>query len=893
MKNLQIFNLQLFTPPLKHIYKSCPNFLILFFFLLQGLFMMAQNSITDDFCGTPDPEDPDPPGVYSRSFDQNYFDNVEPVYFNIFFWGIADDDGNWEGNPMTLQKAENAVDYINEHFSPFNICFNLVGMDIINSSFHHQDRSFYTVRNFAVDSGYVKQNAFNVYVPYSFDGPTGVANYNRTKLGIISCCLIHPTLIHELGHNFNLVHTFGPGSQRPHPINCETVTRNINSDDYNALTRGDYLHDTNAVPNFFREQHNYVAYAVEDANIGFNWPTARDSIAFSPIGFNSFPDAVAIEQALIDYGFTTAEIEHLKHNPAVDNAYYDQATKTYTPDDRINDPNSPFFKDCKGTPYQMNTVDIRNFMAYTHSSSKELFTVGQGIRMRESIDYDEYNEFEEAMRQHPLDLYIRDHEHDIGQEPNIHTTVFWQSPDIWVRNQNDGFTNTTHQNPEYSPTSPNYVYVRVTNKSCVASTGSEELFLHWAKAGIGGGWPALWNGQISNPVLMGNLVYAQTIPVIEPGDSAILEFEWYPPNPDDYIGHSPNDDPWHFCLLSRIVTPNDPMAFPEGSGNMIYRNNNIASKNVTVVTNPEPGSLSPGGAVFIGNIIGNSPATFNFEFKTTDKDPSHIYKEAEVVLTLDENAWDRWVAGGKESNNIKVYDKGERQLIITDNDAWLNNMVYAAGEWDVMYVSFNFLTKEVTNKEFFEYLAVQHDAISEDIVGGETYHILRDITRPHFAAVADVTKDNENNTFQFYADDIGENATYNWYAPDGALIHTGEDLTVSGGFAGEYILEVIAKSDAHKDYYYYNIETQQQDDQILSMTPNPVNTNVSISYQVTNGASASLQLIKLFDTVSQSYTLNSSLNETTINVSGFPIGIYAVVLIVDGNPVHAKQLIIN
>ncbi|HZH68910.1 MAG TPA: hypothetical protein VFD80_00475, partial [Flavobacteriaceae bacterium] len=87
MKILQQSNLHRITPGLIYIYKNCPHFLILFFFLIQGHIMVAQISISDDFCGTPDPEFPDPPGVYSQSIDMGYLHNFEPVYFNIFFWG--------------------------------------------------------------------------------------------------------------------------------------------------------------------------------------------------------------------------------------------------------------------------------------------------------------------------------------------------------------------------------------------------------------------------------------------------------------------------------------------------------------------------------------------------------------------------------------------------------------------------------------------------------------------------------------------------------------------------------------------------------------------------------------------------------------------------------------
>src|SRR5690606_1043765 len=65
-----------------------------------------------------------------------------------------------------------------------------------------------------------------------------------------------------------------------------------------------------------------------------------------------------------------------------------------------------------------------------------------------------------------------------------------------------------------------------------------------------------------------------------PGASHIVEIPWFPPNPGDF-----DIDVHHFCLLSRIESPSDPM-FDEqlmvGVGGNVKRNNNIVWKNVSV-----------------------------------------------------------------------------------------------------------------------------------------------------------------------------------------------------------------------------------------------------------------------------------------------------------------------
>src|SRR5690606_22137181 len=58
-----------------------------------------------------------------------------------------------------------------------------------------------------------------------------------------------------------------------------------------------------------------------------------------------------------------------------------------------------------------------------------------------------------------MDLYIGDNSNDIGIEPNPTDQNMWSSPNIWVRNDNDG--GLEHQNPEYNGNGdPNYINVR-------------------------------------------------------------------------------------------------------------------------------------------------------------------------------------------------------------------------------------------------------------------------------------------------------------------------------------------------------------------------------------------------------------------------------------------------
>ena len=77
------------------------------------------------------------------------------------------------------------------------------------------------------------------------------------------------------------------------------------------------------------------------------------------------------------------------------------------------------------------------------------------------------------------------------------------------------------------------------------------------------------------------------IPILQPGESVIIEIPWYPPNVADF---NCSGNSGHFCLLARIETAGTSpfgMIFPEGSNvnTNTRNNNNIAWKNLTVVDN--------------------------------------------------------------------------------------------------------------------------------------------------------------------------------------------------------------------------------------------------------------------------------------------------------------------
>lgn len=173
-------------------------------------------------------------------------------------------------------------------------------------------------------------------------------------------------------------------------------------------------------------------------------------------------------------------------------------------------------------------------------------------------------------------VHVRDNAADTGKEPNATTTVAWESPDVWPRQNNDGGT----VGENLLGGSPAYVYVKITNRGLTPSDGSEIIRLYWAKAKAGLSYPVPWDGSVAAEG--GAVDTPQVIPVIAPGQSQTSVFAWAaPPNPADYPG---NDG--HYCLLAHITTPGSA-EFSGFSGTNLQQNvlalSKVAWRNIHIV----------------------------------------------------------------------------------------------------------------------------------------------------------------------------------------------------------------------------------------------------------------------------------------------------------------------
>ncbi|QSQ21411.1 M36 family metallopeptidase [Pyxidicoccus parkwayensis] len=301
------------------------------------------------------------------------------------------------------------------------------------------------------------------------------------------------------------------------------------------------------------------------------------------------------------------------------------------------------------------------------------------------------------------DVWGKDKPWDTGLQPDPATAAnpMWESEDIWVRTTT---TNGPHENPEFGQT--NYVHVKVRNRSTTVAAHNVVVKAYGTNAATSTSWPSLWTeiGQA-------------TVVYLAPGADTEVVIPWNPPA----VGH--------YCLLARLVTPQDPMTFAEiGDPNYNTRyNNNIFWRNTNVV------NLLPFGFVDVRFILRNvqrEPRLYNVRFTELpsaagNKEP--FLTRGTVTLDLGPELMQQWKASGGRAEGVK--QTGETQFQVVDpTKAFFEIKLDAEQEFDVGMTFTDLRPAKDPEGAYTEYQfgVVQEDPQAKEgnpQVGGVSYYL--------------------------------------------------------------------------------------------------------------------------------------------------------------------------
>lgn len=196
----------------------------------------------------------------------------------------------------------------------------------------------------------------------------------------------------------------------------------------------------------------------------------------------------------------------------------------------------------------------------------------------------------QAMNSH-ADLFIRDNVGDTASEPNLTTTTYTNSPDIWLTKTDGSAATQLYEGQSY------LVHVRVHNADTMASQTNIKVRLNWARIHGNMNWANAWNGSLRLPCLIprSGLIGTQTISSsIVSGGDVVVTFSWTIPvwqNGSTGCPYLPAGSLWDYSLIARV----DDSLYTHGIDQTNYNidkfvkiNNNVARKNITLTQNNNP-----------------------------------------------------------------------------------------------------------------------------------------------------------------------------------------------------------------------------------------------------------------------------------------------------------------
>ena len=478
-----------------------------------------------------------------------------------------------------------------------------------------------------------------------------------------------------------------------------------------------------------------------------------------------------------------------------------------------------------------------------------------------------------------VDLYTRDNSSDSGTEPLVNLLDgFNDSPDIWLRREPYG--GTTHQLGRQGE--ENYVYIRVHNRGENTSFGSDVVKLYIKRAGIG---TNVWNEDWT-------MIGETFIPQIPSGESVVVRIDAEFPTYNNFEW-SQNLPDVSYALLTRIESDFDDVTYTEfeNTGMNVIQNNNISCKNV-VMTN----------AVLLDDVItdvaiaGINNSTDEMLFTSLKfSSPINEYgnplsSEAEIRIIFPIELVELWESFDK----IGLEHINDTTFRVIEDNAMLENICIPKKYDGLVKIQINFLTEEYSEKDKFEYVVEQYVPESEELQNRLT--ILVDKNQRDKLFKAEGGEDvivKENTIITLSAEDIGENAVYNWYNTSGKFVDRGQNISVTALGTEKYTLEVIAKADGYKDYDSVYVVTTLG--KIESISPNPANEQAIVTYDLSSSVSnAYIAIINYSGVLVYNSEIDVLATTHTLNLQNLVAGQYNVRLVsAAGEVMDTKTLIVQ
>ena len=464
----------------------------------------------------------------------------------------------------------------------------------------------------------------------------------------------------------------------------------------------------------------------------------------------------------------------------------------------------------------------------------------------------------------------------------------WANPYIWIRNQNDGKSNQSTENPIVNEDhSWVYIYTKVRNRGVKPYKGNGRHIAYcWTKSSLmitSDMWKGFLNGNYdSEKGIYGNRINSKRITeIINPGDTTIIEKRYYFTD-DDFEAVSASK--FNMCVLAFLSAKPNNYEFPVTSDGFadLARSSKLAQNN-TLVMAPD---LNNYGVLPKVTMLNYKDHENWFSIKVQpDEDTSELFSKAEINLVFSSDI--AHSLNDQTLRNDSVYRdyNNFRKFRMLGKSSRINSMHFTANQAELFNLTCNFnAEEEITKPKIYDLNLMVVDENSGDTVGGQRFRIVSKSRKPISASVEKTQVG--TGRYSLSLNNVSEDCLYEWYDKNGKLIGSGSSLEIpANSDASEYRVKIMAKSDGA--VIYRNVKTSG-----LQVIDNIVTSRDGLTVNLKTPASNRLQV--QLSSVTDTYPIVSKPVEKgemscRMEISNFPTGFYQISLLSDGKIIDTRK----
>ncbi len=500
--------------------------------------------------------------------------------------------------------------------------------------------------------------------------------------------------------------------------------------------------------------------------------------------------------------------------------------------------------------------------------------------------------------QYDSEPVIRDSKADNGNVPS-RGDAYWNSPDIWVRNQDDGLENEESEHIT-AKNGEAYIYTRIhnLNSTTISKPFPYSLNLFWNVKQLSGNAYSLscgsndkYGGKICSMEFSGS--------EIEPDSSIVIKYKWA--LPQSLRERAQANGGILDAEISAFISRGTPSQYVATPADFDVENSSRAAKEALTVVEPELGKYSTGTSIaaaakngvkipmyLFGNTSLDKICSLHITPGNSNKDDD-MFKHFEVTFTLSKRLYKSWQMCDGLGENITSYASDPSKIYINGPYSNIRYFSLPKNALDSIMVTiqtnagiFSANTLDYT----FNVKLVDADAHT---VGGTSFRLYqegnRQVIEPGIGVIG-----GDNGQFTLSANNISEPVTYQWLDRDRNVLSTDKSLTVPvQDINKQYTLKVTAEQDGAVAYATLD---KNADLCTISVSPNPFVNEIKVLLTSAATAASTLRIAPVTGNAPVvDYKIETGAKTISVPTESWQSGIYVVSLLINGQIIDSKQIV--